>query len=295
VPDYKSEVQRYIEQRDVDELLKLLQDKDATARSWAAWGLGQLRDPRAVDALIENLNGPDRHVIVSCIRALGEIGDPRAAPRLVFRLSVNPLDREKEIEQEPAAEALVKLGAPAVDPLIEVMGGKSDSWRQNAARVLGRIGDPRAVPALVEVLGQDLPLSLRQAVVEALAQIRDPGALTALLEVLTTESGIGKFRLWKAAAQGLQRQGWAPGNDAVAAAYWLALGDVDKCVAVGAPATSRLLAILKDEDATANAARCLGRLADRRAVPALQEQRKHAHVSYIREALDEALAQLGAG
>jgi HEAT repeat protein len=215
--------------------LKLLNGEDPLGRSWAAWGLGQLRDRRAVDALIENLNYPNKNVIVACIRALGEIGDPRAAPRLAFRLYTNPLDREKQIEQEPAAEALVKLGPPAVDALIEVLRGKIDDMRQRAAVVLGRIGDPRAVAALVEVLGQDASLALRSAVVEALALIRDPSVVAPLADVLAKEAGPGKFRLWKAAAQGLQRQGCAPKNDATAAAYWLAQGDLDKCVAVGAP------------------------------------------------------------
>jgi len=293
-PDHKTSVQRSIAARDVDGLLKLLNDKDPLARSWAAWGLGQLRDRRAVDALIENLNYPDKKVIAACIRALGEIGDPRAAPKLAFRLYTNPLDRERQIEQEPAAQALVKRGAPAGDALIEVLRGKIDDMRQKAAVVIGRIGDPRAVAGLVEVLGQDAPLALRSAVVEALALIKDPSVVALLAEVLAKEAGPGKFRLWKAAAQGLQRQAWAPKNDATAAAYWFAQGDLAKCVAVGAPALERMLAILND-DATASAARCLGRPGDRHAVPALQKQPQHAQLSMHREALDWALAQLAAG
>ena len=79
MPDCKALMQLLIEQRNVDELLKLLGEQDSSARIWAAWGLGQLRDPRAVDALIETMNHSPRIVIAACIEALGELGERRGA------------------------------------------------------------------------------------------------------------------------------------------------------------------------------------------------------------------------
>jgi len=57
----------------------MLKEQDALARSWAAFGLGQLRDPSAVDDLVARLQDVEDSVISSAARALGEIGDPKAA------------------------------------------------------------------------------------------------------------------------------------------------------------------------------------------------------------------------
>jgi HEAT repeat protein len=49
-----------------------------------------------------------------------------------------------------------------------------------AAHALGRLGLPRAVPALVEALGPTAPTTLRVAAAQALGRVGDPSSLTAL-------------------------------------------------------------------------------------------------------------------
>ncbi len=79
-----------------------------------------------------------------------------------------------------ASAALVQIGAPAVEPLLAVLGDNQVSGI--AIRALGTIGDARAVEALVAVLpGADAA--------EALGQIGDPRALEALADTLTSTSG----------------------------------------------------------------------------------------------------------
>jgi HEAT repeat protein len=51
---------------------------------------------------------------------------------------------------------------------------------------------------------------------------------------------------WKA-AQALQRIGWQPPDNANGAAYWFAIGDTGRCIAVGSPGISFLLRRLVDE------------------------------------------------
>jgi HEAT repeat protein len=80
---------------------------------------------------------------------------------------------------EAAMQELVRIGKPAVKPLIVVLNDP-DSWRRGeAADVLGEIGDPRAITPLLSVLGTDRIDSVRAAAARALGHI--PGRRTTAL------------------------------------------------------------------------------------------------------------------
>jgi HEAT repeat protein len=74
------------------------------------------------------------------------------------------------------------------------------SVRRAAAEALGKIGDPQAVPALMEAL-KDRDEDVRKAVAEALGEIGDPQAVPALLETLKDEDEdvrwAATMALWK--------------------------------------------------------------------------------------------------
>lgn len=76
-------------------------------------------------------------------------------------------------------EALVRHGSGVTDLLIEQLGSEDLEIRKAAAVALGRIGDARAVPALVEVLEEDSELTFAAA--DALAKIGDQRAFEPLL------------------------------------------------------------------------------------------------------------------
>jgi HEAT repeat protein len=68
-----------------------------------------------------------------------------------------------------AAEALVKIGAPAVRPLVAAFKDGDRDLRRYAARSLGRIGDPRA-RKLLRAVKLDPDQSLRKVAAEGLAR-----------------------------------------------------------------------------------------------------------------------------
>lgn len=76
-------------------------------------------------------------------------------------------------------EALVRHGPGVTELLIEQLGSEELEVRKAAAVALGRIGDARAVPALVELLEEDTEVVI--AVADALAKIGDPRAFESLL------------------------------------------------------------------------------------------------------------------
>lgn len=87
------------------------------------------------------------HVREAAAGALGEIGDVRAIGPLCSVLSGYSDGRA-------AADALVKIGPPAIEGVAAVLLGKPDivDSREMAARVLGRIGNRAAVSSLIAAL-----------------------------------------------------------------------------------------------------------------------------------------------
>jgi HEAT repeat protein len=85
-----------------------------------------------------------------------------------------------------ARDALVAIGPPARDRLIFILGEGHAHRRQDAAFVLGRMGDPAAVEPLCAALKFPDPL-LRRLAAEALGRIGDARAEKALKRMVALE------------------------------------------------------------------------------------------------------------
>src|SRR5262249_51290103 len=88
----------------------------------------------------------------------------------------------KATARKEVVEALVRHGAKVTELLIEQLDSDDQETRQAAVIALGRIGDPRAVPALVRILTSDEALVITAA--GALAKIGDRRSLDALLDLI---------------------------------------------------------------------------------------------------------------
>ena len=84
-----------------------------------------------------------------------------------------------------AAFALVEIGEPAVEPLIEALKNENSQVRGRAAFALGGIGDIRAVEPLIEALN-DTSI-IRSNAAAALGKIGDARAVEPLIKVLDDE------------------------------------------------------------------------------------------------------------
>ena len=125
----------------------LMDDPDMSVRESAAAALGQLG---AVEPLIHALHIPDAHVRQLVTQVLGQIRDPRAVGPLIGALR----DTHGEVRQQ-VAFALTKIGAPAVEPLIAALRHPDAFIRWSVIRVLGTIGDRRALPELDRLALED--------------------------------------------------------------------------------------------------------------------------------------------
>lgn len=122
-------------------------------------GLG---DPSVLDAGRRCLKDPVREVRVQAARLLGNFQDQRSILPLLKAMA----DAHWSV-RESAELALLNFGRDAVDPLTEAL--KSPSWtaRFRAARLLGEIGDKRAVGCLRSALARKRERKQVREVIEA--------------------------------------------------------------------------------------------------------------------------------
>jgi HEAT repeat protein len=164
----------------VERYARLLQSaKKWSERTHAAEVLGLAAVPAAIPALVAALRNPhedETSVKATVAAALARLRDEAAIPLLVQEL----FDVDERSSRN-VAEALVAFGTLAVPALVTLLADPAHSAaRVWAARVLGRIGDARAVDELVARL-HDRDDRLRMAAAEALGAIGDPRALQAIV------------------------------------------------------------------------------------------------------------------
>ena len=113
---------------------------------------------------------------------------------------VESLSTKHMVQLGDARDALVVIGAPARDRLIFILKNGHLHRRQDAAFVLGLMGDPEAVGALTITLHNPDAL-LRMLCVEALGKIGDPDSIDTLRRALgdhdSTVSGAARKALKK--------------------------------------------------------------------------------------------------
>jgi len=82
--------------------------------------------------------------------ALSRHPDPQAIPALIRALSISD-----SLTAKLVANALIRIGAPAVPELLQLLQNGKHVARLEAVRALAEIEDPRAIPALMKLLGED--------------------------------------------------------------------------------------------------------------------------------------------
>ncbi len=154
----------------VEVLIDDLEDDDFGLRSDAAYELGFRGDARAVPALEISLQDEEEEVRRLAIESLVRLEASDAIPLIVRRLG----DGAARVSAA-AEEALMMFGPAAIPHLVERVARGAGRRRTNrtylkAVRVLGRVGDDRAVPALAAIL-DDAPWRVRTEAACALGDL----------------------------------------------------------------------------------------------------------------------------
>jgi HEAT repeat protein len=203
----------------------------------------KLRESRNVQGLIFALQHKDPTVQYDAAEALGEIGDDRAVEPLLTALK----NDETGGVRWKAADALSKLGTPAVAGLISALQHDDEDVRWKTAIALGEIGDPKAIPPLISLLCDD-DRYVRSRAAYALSMMGEP-AVDPLIHAL--RKGDGNLRWGAAIALGKIQNPRAidPLIHALADKYENVRAESAAALAaIGKPALGPLLQILKFSD-----------------------------------------------
>ncbi|MFC2173334.1 HEAT repeat domain-containing protein [Acidobacteriota bacterium] len=197
----------------VEPLIDLLR-ADETLRNEAAFALGRIRDGRAVEPLIETMKiamKADQKQCGIILDALGEIGDPRAVQPVIDTIKSIFWKKKGEPVRTRAEQALIKIGEPAVAPLVDLLlipGSLKNPVKRIAAGLLAKLewkpAEPgerfgyfwavrktaeidamgeAAVPMLIEALKDDAS-DVRITAATSLGRIGHASAAGALIRAL---------------------------------------------------------------------------------------------------------------
>jgi HEAT repeat protein len=164
----------------LDHLKRKLDSPDSEERREAAVDLGRRGAP-AVTLLLQALGDRDWRVRKTAVEALVTIDGPEVINGLVHCLS----SEDNAGARNSSIEALVQVGAGAVEPLLPLLTTADADVRKFVIDILGEIRDSRSVPELMQRL-HDHDENVRVAAAEALGKIRDRRAVDALIACLST-------------------------------------------------------------------------------------------------------------
>lgn len=104
--------------------------------------------------------------LVRSVQALAAAQLPEAIPTLIATLGYN-----NPGAAVAAVTGLVSLAEAAVQPLLDLLDGYNYGARAWAIRALAEIGDPRALPTLLEAVQTDFALSVRRSAAKGLGYL----------------------------------------------------------------------------------------------------------------------------
>ncbi|MDK2940067.1 MAG: hypothetical protein PWQ51_2232, partial [Methanolobus sp.] len=190
------------EDKNITKLIDILEDSSETDRTRknAVYMLGETRNNRAAKPLARILVNTEESESLrrAAARTLGNVGNEKDTYLLIRMLDSEDLD-----VAILSAESLGKIGDPkAVAPLMEIVADNNISvdFRKYAIISLGDIGDERAIELLIYTLknGEE---SLASAAATSLGEIGDERAIEPLTNALEDK----RYTVTLRAAESLQK------------------------------------------------------------------------------------------
>ncbi len=162
---------------------KLLQDPDIDVQNKAVEMMVQLNHPDTVRYLTEALKDESEYARRSAVEVLNEIGNKDSVKELF-----DVLKDDDWWVRSRAGDALAEIGGPkVVDSVVSLIKDEDEEVRRTAIEILNATKDERAVDHLIAA-ADDADWWVRERAVDALSKIGSPKALPKLLEMLGKDS-----------------------------------------------------------------------------------------------------------
>jgi HEAT repeat protein len=187
---------RYNHTPSVERIIRATQDTHQNVREAAVWALGDLRSPAATDTLHEIAENTHYTYTLrwAAIHSLGMIGDVSTLTTL-FRMACS--DPSPELRQA-AGRAILRYEDSALTTLSSVVLDRQHETiyaRRLAARLLGELRLPGALPALMETIIEDVR-RVRWQAVQALGEIGSEDTTDFLIMTLDNAPELGRITVW---------------------------------------------------------------------------------------------------
>lgn len=155
------------DQRVIKVLIESLADPDWTIRKSATMALAEIGE-NAVEQMTQYLKGPNELIRDGCLRALVKTGNNG------LRKLFDEIIRMDENHRYLIRNSIVRIGSRVVEPLIRLFKFESPDVLCFSASALGEIGNPRAVPVLINGLSNE-DWNVRRTCAYALGEIGERG------------------------------------------------------------------------------------------------------------------------
>ncbi len=131
----------------VNELFNVLKDDDWWVRSRAGDALAEIGGPKVVDSVVSLINDEDEEIRRTAIEILNATKDERAVDHLIKATN----DSDWWV-RERAVDALSKIGSPKAMPRLEEMLGEDPKTDAVILRALCKLGNETHIPKIVPLL-----------------------------------------------------------------------------------------------------------------------------------------------
>lgn len=182
----------------IDPLLEILRGKEPWLSYPAAEALGNLRDPIVLEPLLDALR--DKPLREAALKGLGALGDKRALGPIVKLLkdpsrsiretalqNIIEISRKNPGDKEVITTIREHTDTEILNNLLQALGRERIQIRSAAAKLLGWIGDERAIEPLIGLLPE---IELQNEVMDALLTLGRGGAIRSLLPFLNSHDEI---------------------------------------------------------------------------------------------------------
>ncbi|HYH09251.1 MAG TPA: HEAT repeat domain-containing protein [Thermoanaerobaculia bacterium] len=160
---------------------------DPDARQKAASLVAQSTDERNLPLMFELLGDKDWRVRKTIVD--GFVRDAR--PEIVHGLINALADPENAGKRNSATEALIRIGEPAIEPIVERLRAEADvDVRLSLVNLIGDLRSKEGFDMLLALLDEEPDINVASSIVSSLGKFRDASALPALMRVLRTREDL---------------------------------------------------------------------------------------------------------